>query len=208
MKTFVVVSVASVVFTVAGGAAVVRWGGPTCPTGGCPARPVVRGTTVALPAAAGVSGSVVAPSSQVAVVIAAALEWLGTPYAWGGGDADGPTLGIRDHGVADAHGDFAKVGFDCSGLVLHAYARAGVRLPRTSGEQLAQARVVVPFDRALPGDLLFWGTHHVALYLGVVGGVHRMVEAPQSGEVVTVSAVRTGGDFQGVAARPLAGDGS
>ncbi|WP_433270712.1 C40 family peptidase [Actinosynnema sp. CS-041913] len=163
----------------------------------------VRGNTVELPLEARVVGTVVAASPRIAQAIGAALAWLGTPYAWGGGDEHGPTQGVRDHGVADAHGDFAKVGFDCSGLTLYAYAQAGVRLTRPSDAQLTGATSVVAFAQARPGDLLFWGTHHVAMYLGVFDGVHRMVEAPASGDVVKVSSVRLGGDFRGVAARPI-----
>ncbi|MEU7524709.1 C40 family peptidase [Saccharothrix sp. NPDC042600] len=168
-----------------------------------PVRVQVVGNTVVLPAQAGVSGRVVAGTPQVAKAIGAALAWLGTPYAWGGGDENGPTRGVRDNGVADAHGDYLKVGFDCSGLTLYAYAQAGVRLTRPSDAQLTRARLVVPFTQARPGDLLFWGTHHVALYLGVHEGRHLMVEAPASGDVVKVSPVRLGGDFRGVAAHPI-----
>ncbi|MFN2536097.1 MAG: NlpC/P60 family protein, partial [Pseudonocardiaceae bacterium] len=60
---------------------------------------------------------------------------------------------------------------------------------------------------ALPGDLLFWGgddwaVHHVALYLGKIEGKDYMVESPQSGDVVKVSIVRTGGDFNESVNRP------
>lgn len=176
------------------------------PTSACTAGPVqvqVVGSAVVLPPQAGASGTVVAGTAQVAKAIAAALAWLGTPYAWGGGDENGPTQGVRDNGVADAHGDYLKVGFDCSGLTLYAYAQAGVRLTRPSDAQLTRAPLVVPFSEARPGDLLFWGTHHVALYLGVLEGRHLMVEAPASGDVVKVSPVRLGGDFRGLAARPV-----
>jgi cell wall-associated NlpC family hydrolase len=90
-------------------------------------------------------------------------------------------------------------------LTLYAWAQAGVTLTRPSDSQLARAELVVAFTEAQPGDLLFWGTHHVAMYLGRIGGQHRMVEAPQSGDVIKVSPVRTGGDFRNVAARPLSG---
>ncbi|XVV02714.1 C40 family peptidase [Actinosynnema sp. CA-248983] len=188
------------------------WFDDTAPASGCTAEslpgpiPVqIVGNTVVLPPQAGVSGTVVAGTPQVAKAIGAALAWLGTPYAWGGGDENGPTQGVRDNGVADAHGDYLKVGFDCSGLTLYAYAQAGVRLTRPSDAQLTRARLVVPFTQARPGDLLFWGTHHVALYLGVLEGRHLMVEAPASGDVVKVSPVRLGGGFRGVAARPVLG---
>lgn len=121
--------------------------------------------------------------------IARAMSQLGVPYAWGGGNASGPTRGIRDGGVADAYGDYRKVGFDCSGLMIYAFA--GVQsLPHYSGYQYTSGRRV-PLAQMRRGDMLFWGTdgiHHVALYLG--NGM--MIEAPQSGLTVRVSRVRYG----------------
>lgn len=129
---------------------------------------------------------------RVEAVIQRALSQVGSEYAWGGGDSSGPTSGIRDGGVADAHGDFAKVGFDCSGLMVYAFAAAGVSLDHYSGYQYEAGRQV-PVSQAQRGDMLFWqsdgSTHHVALYLG--GG--RMVEAPYSGSEVRVTAVRHNG---------------
>lgn len=165
----------------------------------------VRGNEVTLPPEAGVSGVVQTATPQIATAVAAGLSWLGTTYAWGGGDANGPTKGVRDGGVADQHGDYNKIGFDCSGLTLYSYAQAGVKLTRPSNSQLTNAKVTVPFNQARPGDLLFWGTHHVAMYLGQLNGQHMMLEAPQSGDVVKVSKVRTGGDFRNVGARPIPG---
>ncbi|MBP2325591.1 cell wall-associated NlpC family hydrolase [Kibdelosporangium banguiense] len=127
-----------------------------------------------------------------AVVIARALSQLGMPYAWGGGNAHGPTRGIRDGGIADSFGDYAKVGFDCSGLMIYAFAGVGVGLPHYSGYQ-ADAGRRVPLSQMAPGDMLFWATggriHHVALYIG--NG--QMVEAPYSGSRVRIAPVRYGG---------------
>ncbi|RLK58363.1 C40 family peptidase [Actinokineospora cianjurensis] len=164
----------------------------------------VRGTEVDLPAQSSYSGVVVTAHPRIAAALAAGLSWLGTTYAWGGGDANGPTKGTRDGGVADEHGDYTKVGFDCSGLTLYSYAQVGVTLVRPSSAQRTTAEVVVPFAQARAGDLLFWGTHHVALYLGKVAGQDLMLEAPSSGDVVKVSPVRVGsGDFRDVGARPI-----
>jgi cell wall-associated NlpC family hydrolase len=129
--------------------------------------------------------------ASVEAVIARALSKLGLPYAWGGGNASGPTRGIRDGGVADRYGDYNKIGFDCSGLMIYAFA--GVRsLPHYSGYQYTSGRRV-PLAQMRRGDMLFWGgaggIHHVALYLG--GG--QVVEAPQSGLRVRVAPVRYGG---------------
>lgn len=133
-----------------------------------------------------------APSgSRVQTVINRALAQLGVIYAWGGGNYDGPTYGVRDGGVADAYGDYRKIGFDCSGLMMYAFAGAGVYLPHYSGYQYNFGRKV-PLSQMAPGDMIFWGPGggtHVALYIG--GGM--MVEAPQSGAVVRISPVRYGG---------------
>jgi cell wall-associated NlpC family hydrolase len=140
------------------------------------------------------SGSVpeISAGGSVRAVIERALSQVGVPYAWGGGNSSGPTRGIRDGGIADSHGDFRKVGFDCSGLMIYAFAAAGVELSHYSGYQASAGRRV-PLSQKQPGDLLFWATagriHHVALYIG--NG--RMVEAPYSGSSVRVTSVRYGG---------------
>ncbi|WP_433873508.1 NlpC/P60 family protein [Saccharopolyspora sp. CA-218241] len=138
------------------------------------------------------SGSSAPSSSAVEVVVQRALSQVGVPYAWGGGNAGGPTRGIRDGGVADAHGDYRKTGFDCSGLMIYAFAGVGIELAHYSGYQYRSGEQV-PLSRMQRGDMLFWQTggriHHVALYLG--GG--KMVEAPYSGSHVRVAPVRYGG---------------
>lgn len=129
--------------------------------------------------------------ARIETAIARAKSQLGTPYAWGGGDATGPTKGIRDGGVADTYGDYNKVGFDCSGLVLYAFAGAGIALPHYTGYQYQRGTKVAISD-IQRGDLLFWGpsgNQHVAIYLGD----GQMIEAPQSGGVVQISPVRYGG---------------
>ncbi len=81
------------------------------------------------------------------------------------------------------------VGFDSSGLIVYAYAGAGVKLPRSSGEQYKVGQKVMP-SLALPGDLMFYGpegTQSVALFIG--NG--QMVETTDTG--VAVSPVRTKG---------------
>ncbi|ODT99050.1 MAG: hypothetical protein ABS81_26505 [Pseudonocardia sp. SCN 72-86] len=129
---------------------------------------------------------------SVQVVIDRAMSQLGVIYAWGGGTARGPSLGIRDGGVADANGDYKKIGFDCSGLMLYAFAGVGIQLPRYSGNQHAAGRQV-PLSQMQPGDMLAWArngrVYHIALYIG--NG--KMVEAPYSGARVRVSPVRYAG---------------
>jgi cell wall-associated NlpC family hydrolase len=130
---------------------------------------------------------------SVGDVIDRAMSQLGVRYSWGGGDADGPTLGIRDGGIADSYGDYRNSGFDCSGLMIYAFApEIGYSLPHYSGSQY-DSGVKVPLSRKQPGDMLFWATdgriHHVALYIGD----GQMIEAPYSGGEVRIAPVRTSG---------------
>jgi peptidoglycan DL-endopeptidase RipA len=130
-------------------------------------------------------------AAQIEAVIARAESQLGMPYAWGGGNASGPTQGIRDGGVADSFGDFSKIGFDCSGLVLYAFAGAGIALPHYTGYQYNHGTKVDP-GQMQRGDLIFYGPgggNHVAIYLG--DGM--MIEAPNSGSVVQKAPVRWSG---------------
>jgi cell wall-associated NlpC family hydrolase len=93
-----------------------------------------------------------------------ALRMVGKPYRYGGA---GPASG-----------------FDCSGLVQFSYRQAGVRLPRSTEQQLVSSRPVSR-SRLRRGDLLFFDQEgrknsHVGIYLG--GG--RFVHAPSSGKRV------------------------
>ncbi|WP_127783084.1 NlpC/P60 family protein [Rhodococcus sp. X156] len=130
-------------------------------------------------------------TGSVQTVINRAMSQLGVPYSWGGGNAYGATVGIRDGGVADSFGDYAKVGFDCSGLMVYAFAGVGISLRHYTGYQY-ESGTKVPISQMRPGDMIFWGPydiHHVALYLGD----GKMIEAPQSGSYVKISPVRYGG---------------
>jgi cell wall-associated NlpC family hydrolase len=107
--------------------------------------------------------------------VQAAEREVGVPYVWGGASPSG---------------------FDCSGLVMWAYAQVGISLPHYSGGQYADT-THIPLSAIQPGDLLFYGpggSQHVAMYVG--GG--SMIEAPYTGASVWITGVRTGGDFAGV----------
>ena len=116
-------------------------------------------------------------------VIRRAMSQLGVPYSWGGGNANGPSRGID--GGADT------VGFDCSGLMLYAFAGVGIKLDHYSGSQYNAGRKI-PSSQMRRGDLIFYGpnaSQHEAMYLG--NG--QMLEAPYTGSVVKVSPLRTSG---------------
>jgi peptidoglycan DL-endopeptidase CwlO len=95
----------------------------------------------------------------------AALTQRGKPYVWG---AAGP----------DA--------YDCSGLVVWAFAQEGISLPHYTGS-LWNSGMHVSRDQLEPGDLVFFfaDISHVGIYLG--NGL--MVDAPSAGQDVQVQAV-------------------
>ncbi|MDD7924086.1 C40 family peptidase [Actinomycetospora chibensis] len=117
-----------------------------------------------VPAAqAGPGPAAALPPGVARTAIEFATAETGKPYVWG---ATGPSS------------------YDCSGLMLRAYERAGIVLPRVSRDQY-KAGAHVAVEQAQPGDLLFWAydqsdpdtIHHVAMYLG--NG--QMMEAQQTG---------------------------
>jgi cell wall-associated NlpC family hydrolase len=121
--------------------------------------------------------------SAAGVAVQAAETQLGVPYVWGGTSPRGTP--------GDPSG-----GFDCSGLVMWAWAQAGVDLPHYSGSQFDDT-APVPVPDMEPGDILFYGPggdQHEAMYVG--GG--EMIEAPETGEVVHITPIRLGDGFSGV----------
>jgi len=125
--------------------------------------------------------SLVGYQQSTSSVIQRALAQRGVPFLYGGGNVAGPTRGTGLKANV--------VGFDASGLIQYAYAGAGLKMPRTSGEQCSVGRKVAP-AQARPGDLLCYGpggTQSVAMYLG--NG--QMIEATEP--AVTVSPARTNG---------------
>jgi cell wall-associated NlpC family hydrolase len=100
-----------------------------------------------------------------AQALQAALSRRGDPYEWG---AAGPGA------------------FDCSGLVVWAFAQEGIALPHYTGD-LWNSGVHIPRDDLEPGDLVFFfaDISHVGIYIG--DGL--MVDAPDFGEVVRVDPV-------------------
>jgi peptidoglycan DL-endopeptidase CwlO len=115
------------------------------------------------------------PPGAAGVAMQTALDQIGDPYVWG---ATGPNS------------------FDCSGLMLYSYGKAGVTLPRTSRAQYSVG-TPVSRDQLQPGDLLFFGSspatiHHVGMYIGD----GKMVHASTTGVPVKI-AVFDRSDFVG-----------
>jgi len=108
-----------------------------------------------------------AGSSKGAIAVKAAEAELGKPYVWG---AAGPDS------------------FDCSGLMLWAWAKAGVSLPHQSAQQYNVGTHVSESDLQ-PGDLVFYYSpiHHVAMYVG--NGM--VIQAPDFGVPVGYAPVNS-----------------
>ena len=110
-----------------------------------------------------------APAGAAQSAVAAALSQRGVPYLWGG---EGPD------------------GFDCSGLVQWAYARAGVLLPRVAQDQFDDGPLLSPGAPLVAGDLVFFGTGPQAVtHVGIYLGDGRMVDAPHTGADVRIDVV-------------------
>jgi peptidoglycan DL-endopeptidase CwlO len=124
-------------------------------------------TVVGVTAIAPQAETVVAPPPTHGGVVGVAMSQLGTPYVWAGSSPGG---------------------FDCSGLVMWAYAQVGVSLPHSSYGQYGYG-VPVSRDQLQPGDLVFFdGLGHVGIYIG--GG--QFVHAPHTGDVVKISSLGEG----------------
>ena len=109
-------------------------------------------------------GPSVLPPAQYGGVVGVAMQFLGTPYVWGGA---------------------SPAGFDCSGLVMYAFAQVGVSLPHNAAAQYGYG-VYVPQDQLQPGDLVFFdGLGHVGIYIG--GG--QFIHSPHTGDVVKISSL-------------------
>ena len=101
-------------------------------------------------------------NTRGSIALKFALQQIGDIYVWA---AAGPTR------------------WDCSGLTMRAFQKAGVSLPHSSRVQVKYGKSIA-FSNVKPGDLLFFGKpiSHVSMYMG--GG--KMVQAPRPGKRVEV----------------------
>jgi cell wall-associated NlpC family hydrolase len=108
--------------------------------------------------------------TQGDIALQFALSQVGKPYLYGGA---GPNA------------------YDCSGLAMVAWSKAGVSLSHYTGTQVFQGTPVAR-TALRPGDLVFFGNasnvYHVGLYVsGDQGGL--MVDAPHTGAFVRVEQI-------------------
>jgi len=130
------------------------------------------------PTTAVAAAPVAAPTRAAQIAVDTALAQQGKPYVWGGA---GPNS------------------YDCSGLVMYAYAAAGIALPHSSSMQ-STIGTPVSYSALQPGDLVFFYSpvSHVAMYIG--NG--QIVQASTYGQPVSVTQLAYMPDFN--SARRLA----
>ncbi len=105
--------------------------------------------------------------------IAVARRQIGKPYVWGG---DNPK---QDGGL------------DCSGLIQYSFGQAGVKLGRTTWQQVADGRHV-PTNGMRPGDALYFdvnGGPRDANHTGLYIGNGQMIVAPHTGAQIQIQTV-------------------
>jgi peptidoglycan DL-endopeptidase CwlO len=132
------------------------------------AAPPVLATTLQVSdsgeSAASAASALPAPPARYGGAVGIAMQYLGTPYVYGGASPSG---------------------FDCSGFVMYVYAQIGVSLPHNAAAQYGYG---TPVDRSQlqPGDLVFFnGLGHMGIYVG--GG--SFIHAPHTGDVVKISSM-------------------
>ena len=118
-------------------------------------------------------------STKGAIALRYALDQLGDIYVWAGA---GPTK------------------WDCSGLTMRAFQKAGVSMPHFAAAQYRFGKKI-PYSAIAPGDLLFFGSpiSHVGIYMGK----GKMVHAPRPGKRVEIAPSQRLGYKRFVGARRL-----
>ena len=105
-----------------------------------------------------------APDARYGGVVGIAMQYLGTPYVWGGASPGG---------------------FDCSGFIMYVYSQVGVSLPHHAASQYGMG-TPVSRDQLQAGDLVFFnGLGHAGIYIG--GG--QFIHSPHTGDVVKISSL-------------------
>ncbi|MFC3577063.1 C40 family peptidase [Streptomyces yaanensis] len=123
------------------------------------------GGSIAVPGVAG-DAAAATPATK-ALQVAASKK--GAPYQWG---ATGPRR------------------FDCSGLTLYAYKKAGKTLPRTAAAQYNKTHHISASHRKA-GDLVFFHSGRNIYHVGIYAGKGKIWHSPRTGDVVRLQKIWT-----------------
>lgn len=96
----------------------------------------------------------------------------------------------RQKGDPYRYGASGPSAFDCSGLTSYSYKRAGMTIPRTSGEQRAATKRINR-AKARVGDLVFFHRAGRVYHVGLYAGGNRILHAPYTGARVRVEKIWT-----------------
>lgn len=80
--------------------------------------------------------------------------------------------------------------FDCSGLTLYSFKKAGKTLPRTAAAQYNKTKHISAKSRK-PGDLVFFHSGRNVYHVGIYAGKNKIWHSPKSGEVVKLAKIWT-----------------
>ncbi|AKJ14635.1 glycoside hydrolase [Streptomyces incarnatus] len=147
-----------------------------------PSLMVRAGTASALTLAA-VGGSIAVPGlatdASAATLATKALQVAaskkGSPYQYG---ATGPRR------------------FDCSGLTLYSFKKAGKTLPRTAAQQYNRTNHISASHRRA-GDLVFFHYGSNVYHVGIYAGHNKIWHAPRTGSVVRLEKIWTSSVWYG-----------
>ena len=149
-------------------------------TGTTAGAPGTTGATAAQPGTtAGAPAATAAPAPRPAPAPAPA------PVGGSGKGGAAASVALGQLGVPYVFGGASPRGFDCSGLVMWAYAQVGVSLPHATSAQWAATKPISMGDLQVGDLIFFYGLGHVGIYIG--GG--RVVHAPHTGDVVRIEQV-------------------
>ncbi|MER6260327.1 MULTISPECIES: C40 family peptidase [unclassified Streptomyces] len=126
------------------------------------------GGSIAVPGlATDASAATTAATATKALKIAASKK--GAPYQYG---AIGPRR------------------FDCSGLTLYSFKKAGKKLPRTAAQQYNKSHHISARSRKA-GDLVFFHSGSSVYHVGIYAGHGKIWHAPRTGDVVRLQKIWT-----------------
>ena len=123
-----------------------------------------------------ISQKKISKTNQVNSVIGKARTYIGTPYEWGGNDRNG---------------------IDCSGLLVRSFESVGIKLPRTTSQQIDLGKKV-SLKKSKEGDLVFFAfgkSKRKVTHVGLVSNIKnnsdiKFIHASSSKGVIETQLIR------------------